>query len=49
MWMVAYAVVLVLLGGTYASLVFVGPGLALAFALAALAAMLVALVLVIFK
>jgi hypothetical protein len=47
--MVAYAVVLVLLTGAYASLVFVGPGLALAFALAALIAMLVSLALVILK
>ena len=48
-WMVAYAVVLVLLTATYASLVFVGSGAALAFALAALVAMLVALALVIFR
>lgn len=47
--MVAYAVVLVLLGAAYASLVYVGPGIALAFALGALIAMLLALALVIFK
>ncbi|CAN5653713.1 hypothetical protein BH24ACT22_BH24ACT22_18130 [soil metagenome] len=47
--MAAYAVVLALLGATYASLVYIGPGIALAFALGALAAMLLALVLVIFK
>ncbi len=40
--MVAYAVVLVLLGATYATLVFSGPRVALIFALAALAAVLVA-------
>jgi hypothetical protein len=44
-WMVAYAVVLVLLGATYGTLIFVGPKVALLFALAALAAMLVALAL----
>jgi hypothetical protein len=44
-WMVAYAVVLVLLGAAYATLVFSGPGVALVFALAALAAVLVAVVL----
>jgi len=43
--MVAYAVALVLLGATYASLVFVDRGAALLFALAALAVVLVALVL----
>ena len=47
--MVAYTVVLVLLGASYASLVYVNSGVALAFALAALAAMLVALALVIFR
>lgn len=44
-WMVAYAVVLALLGATYATLIFIGPQAALIFALAALAAMLVALAL----
>jgi hypothetical protein len=44
-WMVAYAVTLVLLGAAYATLVFSGPRVALVFALAALAAVLVALVL----
>ena len=43
--MVAYAVVLVLLGATYAALVFSGPRVALVFALAALAAVLVAVAL----
>jgi hypothetical protein len=45
-WMVAYAAVLVLLGATYATLVLAGPGVALVFALGALAAVLVAVVLV---
>jgi hypothetical protein len=40
-WMVAYAVVLVLLGATYGALIFFGPTIALLFSLAALAAMLV--------
>ena len=44
-WMVAYAVVLALLGASYASLVFLGPRSALFFALAALAAVVVAVVL----
>jgi hypothetical protein len=44
-WMVAYAVTLVLLGAAYATLVFSDPRIALVFALAALAAVLVALVL----
>jgi hypothetical protein len=44
-WMVAYAVVLALLGATYATLVFSGPKVALVFALAALATVLVAVVL----
>jgi hypothetical protein len=44
-WMVAYAVTLALLGAAYAALVFSGPGTALVFALAALAAVLVAVVL----
>jgi hypothetical protein len=43
--MVAYAVTLLLLGATYAALVFSGPRAALIFALAALAAVLVAVVL----
>jgi hypothetical protein len=43
--MVAYALVLALLGATYAALVFSGPKVALVFALAALAAVLVAVVL----
>jgi hypothetical protein len=44
-WMVAYAVVLVLLGTAYATLVFSGPRVALVFALAALAMVVVAVVL----
>jgi hypothetical protein len=44
-WMAAYAVTLVLLGATYATLVFFGSQVALVFALAALAAVLVAVVL----
>ena len=44
-WMVAYAVDLVLLGATYATLGFSGPKVALVFALAALAAVLVAVAL----
>jgi hypothetical protein len=44
-WMVAYAVVLVLLGVAYATLVFSGPKAALVFALAALAVVLVSLAL----
>jgi hypothetical protein len=43
--MVAYAVVLVLLGVAYATLVFFGAEVALIFALAALAAVLVAVAL----
>jgi hypothetical protein len=43
--MVAYALVLALLGATYATLVFWGQKVALVFALAALAAVLVAVVL----
>ena len=43
--MVAYAVVLVLLGATYAALVFLGPEAALVFALLALVAVMVAVVL----
>ncbi len=48
-WMVAYAVVLVLLGAAYATLVFSGPRVALVFALAALAAVLVAVALALKK
>jgi hypothetical protein len=44
-WMVAYAVVLVLLGAAYATLVFSGPRVALIFALAALAVVLIAVAL----
>ena len=44
-WIVAYAVVLVLLGAAFATLVFSGPRIALVFALAALAAVVVAVVL----
>jgi hypothetical protein len=47
--MVAYAVVLSLLGVTYAALVFSSPGVALVFALAALVAVLVAVVLALIK
>jgi hypothetical protein len=43
--MVAYAVVLALLGAAYATLVFYGAEVALVFALAALAAVLAAVVL----
>jgi hypothetical protein len=43
--MVAYAVTLLLLGAAYVALVFFGRGIALAFALAALLTVLVALVL----
>jgi hypothetical protein len=43
--MVAYAVVLVLLGAAYATLVFSGPRVALIFALAALAVVLIAVAL----
>lgn len=42
-WVIAYGLVLALLGATYATLVFVGPGLALPIALVALAAMVVTL------
>ena len=48
-WMIAYGLVLALLGATYAALVFVGPGLALPIALVALTAMIVTLMLVILK
>ena len=44
-WMVAYAVVLALLGATCATLVFDGPEAALYFALVALATVVVAAVL----
>lgn len=44
-WMAAYAVALVLLGATYAALVFVGSGAALVFSLMALIAVVVAVVL----
>ena len=44
-WMVAYAVVLVLLGATYATLVFFGPKVALVLALGALAAVVVSVAL----
>ncbi|MDP8946852.1 MAG: hypothetical protein M3N09_01950 [Actinomycetota bacterium] len=44
-WMVAYAVVLVLLGATYATLVFFGPKVALVFSLGALAAVVVSVAL----
>jgi len=43
--MVAYALALVLLGATYAALVFVGSGAALVFSLLALVAVVVAAVL----
>ena len=43
--MVAYAFVLALLGVTYATLVFSGPRIALVFALAALVAVVIAVVL----
>jgi hypothetical protein len=43
--MVAYAVVLMLLGAAYATLVFSGPRVALIFALAALAAVLMSVAL----
>lgn len=48
-WMAAYAVVLALLGATYAALVFYGPGIALLLSLLALAAMIVTLLLAIFR
>ena len=44
-WIVAYAVVLVLLGATYATLAFSGPKAALVLALGALAAVFVSLAL----
>jgi hypothetical protein len=48
-WMIAYSVVLALLGATYAALVFLGPQTALLLALAALAVVIVALALAIFR
>ncbi len=45
-WMLAYAVTLVLLGATYAALVFLGSEAALIFALMALVAVVTAVVLV---
>ena len=45
-WMLAYAVALVLLGVTYAALVFLGSEAALIFALMALVAVVTAVVLV---
>jgi hypothetical protein len=45
-WMLAYAVALVLLGATYAALVFLGSKAALIFALMALVAVVTAVVLV---
>ena len=47
-WMIAYAVVLVLLGATYAALVFY-PSVALTLALCALVAMVVALLLTLLR
>jgi hypothetical protein len=44
-WMIAYAVVLVLLGVTYTALVLSSPKIALVFALAALVAVVVSVVL----
>ena len=44
-WMVAYALTLVLLGATYAALVFLGSEAALVFALVALVAVVTAVVL----
>jgi hypothetical protein len=44
-WMIAYAVVLALLGITYTALVFSSPKIALVFALAALMAVVVSLAL----
>jgi hypothetical protein len=44
-WMVAYAIVLAMLGATYAALVFSGPKVAMVFALGALAAVVVSLAL----
>jgi hypothetical protein len=48
-WMVAYAVVLALLGAAYATLVFLGPYVALFFALAALVAAVIAATLAFWK
>ena len=44
-WIVAYALVLAFLGAAYAMLVFTGPRVALLFAVAALAAVVVAVLL----
>jgi len=44
-WMVAYALALAMLGGLYASLVFLGRGAALLFGLAALVCVLAAIAL----
>ena len=44
-WMIAYTIVIVLSGASYAALVFVGQWLALVCALAALAAVIAAVVL----
>jgi hypothetical protein len=48
-WMAAYALTLVLLGATYGTLIFIGPKVALLFALAALASVLAALALAFFR
>ena len=48
-WMVAYALVLALLGAAYAALVFLGPNVALFFALAALVAAIIAATLALWK
>lgn len=48
-WMAAYAVALAMIGGTYFSVVYLSPGVALVFGLAALVAVLIALALVIFR
>lgn len=48
-WMIAYALVLVLVGAAYAALVYVNASVAFVFALLALVAMVGALALVIFK
>lgn len=48
-WMVAYAAMLVLIGAAYATLVFDGARAALLFALAALVAVVIALLLALFR
>ncbi len=48
-WMVAYALVLALLGASYATLVFYDSKVALVFALAALVAVVVAVALAFFR